>query len=113
MLRDLHSQLHFVRQIQDVDTEGVEPLEAIRDESEAAQRENEIGFESLKEAFEGEEVVGRYHKRIRRKKGVVDEEAKRAEDWDVLGQAGKRVGRYFVVESGRAGEEGDGSTEKG
>src|SRR3954454_3409908 len=33
MLKTLHSQLHFVRDIQSVDTEGVEPLQSIRDET--------------------------------------------------------------------------------
>jgi len=111
MLRDLHAQLHFVRQIQSVDTEGVEPLRALRDENlfrindelgmKGRKLGGEIGLTEMKEALAAEEVVGKYHKRIRRRKGVVDEEARRAEDWDILGQAGKRVGRYFVVESGR------------
>lgn len=99
MLRDLHSQLHFVRQVQGVDTAGVQPLRSLRDESRAAQEEDEIGVETLREAFNAEEVVGRYHKRIRRRK-VDDPEARAAEDWDVMGQAERKVGRYFVVESG-------------
>lgn len=105
MLHDLHAQLHFVKQIQRVNTDGVEPLQALRDESGFAQSDGkvrgEIGLEEMRDALAAEEVVGRHHKRIRRRKKLVDEEAKKAEDWDVLGQAGKKVGRYFVVESER------------
>ena len=103
MLRDLKGQLHFVQAIQQVDTRGVEPLRAIRDETEAAQRESEITMESMKDAFAQEETVGRFHRRIRRRQ-VVKGSAKEVEDWDVLGQAAKKVGRYFVVESAAAAE---------
>lgn len=101
MLRDLKAQLHFVKAIQSVDTTGVEPLRAIRDETAEAEKENEINLETMKGALAQEETVGKYHRRIRRKH-VVDEESKKAEDWDVLGQASKKVGKYFVVESGAA-----------
>ncbi len=99
MLQTLHSQLHFVRQIQSVDTTGVEPLRSIRDETSAAEKENEIGMEDLEEAFAKEEVVGRSGRLRRRKDERGDAEG--VEGWDVLGHAEKRVGRYFVVESGK------------
>lgn len=105
MLRDLHAQLHFVKQIQRVNTEGVEPLQALRGENKSIQSDGkvqgEIGLDEMRNALAAEEVVGKHHKRIRRRKNLIDEEAKKAEDWDVLGQAGKKVGRYFVVESER------------
>lgn len=101
MLRDLKAQLHFVKAIQAVDTTGVEPLQAIRDETVQARKENEITLESMKEALGNEEVVGRHHRRIRRRAGDVTD-AKEVENWDVLGQARKKVGRYFIVESGAA-----------
>jgi len=101
MLRDLRSQLHFVKAIQQVDTTGAEPLRTIRDETIEAEKENEITLDSMKEALADEEVVGKHHKRIRRRH-VVNEEMSKAENWDVLGQAPKKVGRYFVVESGAA-----------
>ncbi|RMZ85146.1 hypothetical protein DV738_g268, partial [Chaetothyriales sp. CBS 135597] len=45
MLRDLHSQIRFVQQMRDgVDVDGVEPLVAIRDESEAAVGEARVGL---------------------------------------------------------------------
>jgi aspartyl/glutamyl-tRNA(Asn/Gln) amidotransferase C subunit len=101
MLRDLKAQLHFVKAIQAVDTTGVEPMQAIRDQTARAKEENVITLESMREALANEEVVGRHHRRIRRRQGDVSD-AKAVEDWDVLGQAKKRVGRYFVVESGAA-----------
>ena len=39
MMKDLASQLHFVKQVQQVDVEGVEPLVAIRDETKRAEAE--------------------------------------------------------------------------
>lgn len=103
MLKTLHAQLHFVRDIQSVDTEGVEPLQSIRDESEEGIKEATIGMEHLKEAFLAEETKGR-NKRPRRKRDQpVD--TKGVEDWDVLGGASKKVetpfGQYFVVENGK------------
>lgn len=59
-----------------------------------------------------EEVVGRCKRprRMRNKgediKGVKGAAA--GEEWDVLGQAGERVGRYFVVRSGGNGKVQDG-----
>ena len=100
MIRTLESQLHFVRAIQRVDTDGVRPLQSIRDETAEAEQENEITLESLKDAFAKEETVPGRTRRIRRRKDVpVD--TKGVEDWDALAQAPKKVGRYFVVETGK------------
>ena len=88
-----------MREIQSVDTKGVEPLRSIRDETREAEKEIEINMEDLKEAFAREEKVGRMGRVRRRKDLPVD--TKGAEDWDVLGHATRRVGRYFVVESGK------------
>ena len=103
MLKTLHSQLHFVKDIQKVDTEGVEPLQSIRDETEEGIKEITIGMEELKEAFEKEEIKGRNRRPRRRRGEVVDTTG--TEDWDILGTAGEKVdlagGRYFVVRSGR------------
>lgn len=101
MMRDLRSQLHFVKAIQQVDTTGVEPLRTIRDERSEAEKENEVTLESMRAALANEEVVGKFHMRIRRRH-IANEETTKAEEWDVLGQAPKKVGRYFVVESGAA-----------
>jgi Asp-tRNA(Asn)/Glu-tRNA(Gln) amidotransferase C subunit len=103
MLKTLHSQLHFVRDIQKVDTEGVEPLVAIRDETEEGIREITIGVEQVKDALEMEEVVGRNRRPRRRTEGVGDLQG--VEDWDVLRTAGEKVegptGKFFVVRSGK------------
>ena len=100
MLRTLNAQLHFVREMQKVDTAGVEPLCSLRDETAQAQKENEIGLDDLKEAFGQEEIKGKHHKRIRRRPGI-EVDTKGAEDWDVLGHAERKVGNFFVVESTR------------
>lgn len=111
MVKDLQSQLKFVQAIQEVDTKGVEPLEAIRDETKAAEMENTITVDTLQAEFEKEEVVGR-RGRIRRKKPEMDDVEKNAhsdengastvsatKQWDPLRQAPKKQGRYFVVDT--------------
>lgn len=105
MLSTLHAQLHFVRAIQQVDTSGVKPLYAIRDETRAGLGEASIGLGTgaIREALAGEEAAGRCRRpRKRREEGKGVDEA----GWDVLGQAKERVGRYFVVRSGKTGVEG-------
>ena len=97
MIKDLQSQLHFVRAIQEVDTEGVEPLQAIRDETEEAEAENMITMESLKEDLAKEEVVGVRGRIKRRKRTSPDKEP--AEDWDPLAQAPGKHERFFVVDT--------------
>ena len=103
MLDTLHSQLHFVRAIQEVNTDDVEPLQSIRDETEEGIAEATIGMNDLKEAFAQEEIRGRNRRPKRKSGGVVD--TKGAEEWDVLGTASDKVenglGRYFVVRSGK------------
>ncbi|KAL0258761.1 hypothetical protein SLS55_006264 [Diplodia seriata] len=99
MLKTLRSQLHFVRAIQEVNTEGVPPLRAIRDETRTAEDQTKISLRSLKEALDQEEVRGKHYKRIERKEGPVD--TKGAEDWDVLAHAERKAGKYFVVDSGK------------
>ena len=100
MLSTLSSQLHFVKEIQKVDTTGVEPLQSLRDETAAGEQEAELGLEAMKEAFALEEVRGKHHKRIRRRNaGRVEKE----DEWDVLGTAEKKVSRFFVVDGGKDG----------
>jgi hypothetical protein len=99
MLETLDSQLHFVRQIQKLKTDGIAPLKSIRDESASADSECEIGYEELKGA-PGIEGVSRGSSPARQR-SAVSEASQETEDWDVLGQARRRVGRYFVVETGK------------
>lgn len=98
----LADQLHFVGKIQEVDTTGVTPLRAIRDETKAAEQEHTITLDTLQEALSKEKVIGTYHKRIQRDTTPVD--ARDVEDWDVLGSAERKSGKYFVVESERPQE---------
>lgn len=105
MLATLHSQLHFVRDIQKVNTDGVRPLQSIRDETAEGMKEITINMESLKDAFAKEEIKGR-NKRPRRKR--TEERLERVpgvEDWDPLSTAKETVqrggGRYFIVRSGK------------
>jgi hypothetical protein len=101
MLNTLSSQLHFVKQIQTVDTEGVEPLRVLRDETKAFEKEQEIGLNTLDEALQNEEWSGTFWRRpMRIKKSQVDEEVPETK-WDPLENAQRRGGhgkRYFVVD---------------
>jgi hypothetical protein len=81
---------------------GVEPLRAIRDETAAAEEEHTITLETLKDALASEKVIGTHYKRRQRDTTPVD--VKDAEDWNVLGSAECKVGKYFVVESERPQE---------
>ncbi|TKA30628.1 hypothetical protein B0A50_02348 [Salinomyces thailandicus] len=98
MLETLASQLHFVRDIQQVDTTGVEPLQSLRDETASGENASELGMAALSVALGKEDVRGKFHKRIRRRRDVeqTDEAA-----WDPLSTASKKVGRFFVVEGGK------------
>ena len=104
MLKTFHSQLHFVKDIQSVDTEGVDPLVRIAEETEVGRREATIGLQDLKDALDKEVVIGRNKRRRRvRDEGTVE----KGEDWDVFKTATETVevpgaGRYFVVRSGKA-----------
>jgi Asp-tRNA(Asn)/Glu-tRNA(Gln) amidotransferase C subunit len=102
MLDTLSAQLHFVGEIQQVDTTGVKPLRAVRDETSAAEAEQTVTLEALKDALAKEEIIGKHYKRIQRKTTPVD--AKDVEEWDVLGSAQRKIGKYFVVESERPQE---------
>ncbi|MCJ1274687.1 hypothetical protein MMC21_002484 [Puttea exsequens] len=99
MISDLQSQLRFVRSIQEGDTEGVEPLVALRDETKEAEKESEITLESLKAEFEKEEVVGR-RGRIRRRENTGNEKREKVA-WDPIERAGRKLGRYVVVDTAK------------
>ncbi len=102
MLDTLAAQLHFVGEIQRVDTTGIKPLRAIRDETKAAEQEQTIGLDTLKDALSKEKTIGKWHRRIQRDTTPV--KSTDVEDWDVLGSAEKKAGRYFIVESERSAE---------
>lgn len=103
MLKTLETQLHFVREIQKVDTTGVEPLVSIRDETLEAREENTITLADLQEELDAEQKVGR-NGRVRRV-ARDDPKAKKAEGWDMFKMVeGKTVGRFFVVRKQMEGE---------
>ncbi|KAJ5354222.1 hypothetical protein N7541_006786 [Penicillium brevicompactum] len=100
MLDTLESQIHFVKEIQLVDTTGVEPLPRIRDESSDAIKEHTIGIEQLKEYLAKEKTSGRRGK-IQRIVGVKNDCPDGIVwDGDALQSATKTKGKYFVVEIG-------------
>ena len=98
MLETLNNQLHFVNEIQKLDTDEVEPLRSLRDETQDGQKECEIGFNELEEALNLEETKGKHYKRIRRRQNLAAN-TKDAEEWDVLGHTERKVGKFFVVEN--------------
>lgn len=97
MIKDLQSQLQFVKAIQNVNTHGVKPLQSIRDETKRAEKENMITLESLKDEFDKEIVVGKRGRITKAEAPPCD--AENVENWDPLSQAPKKLGRYFVVET--------------
>ncbi|KAF3914281.1 hypothetical protein AA313_de0210433 [Arthrobotrys entomopaga] len=88
MLSELNDQLYFVNKMREVDVTGVEPLVAIRDEIE----EKGITLEDVERAEKELEGMGPMGE----------------EEWDPLREAGRKVGRYFVVE----GEMGEGESDE-
>ena len=69
MLATLESQLGFVRAVRGVDTRGVAPLRATRDETGAGQRQEQaVGVAALREALEGGEDVVGHARRPRRRR---------------------------------------------
>jgi len=101
MLETLESQIHFVREIQKVDTTGVEPLCVLRDETAAGAEDQTVRLADLQEYLDAEEVVGR-NGRIRRGDRH-DPVARMIERWDpfAMSEGKKRMGRYFFVRKGR------------
>jgi len=86
-----------------VDTEGLEPLQSIRDETREGIEEATIGLKDVRNALDEEEFKGRSRRPRRRRGPVVTE--KEVEGWDILGTAGETVevgeARFFVVRSGK------------
>ncbi|KAI9773752.1 MAG: hypothetical protein M1835_006112 [Candelina submexicana] len=98
MLKTLSSQLLFVKEIQNVDTTGVIPLQSIRDETAEAESENEITMDKLEGALAEEEAGINSKKRTRR---ILSVDTQCAEDWDPLAHTSRKLGRFFVVETGK------------
>lgn len=127
LLATLRTQLRLVRAVQAVDTAGVEPLRAIRDESAAGRAEATLTLARLRGALAREVPFG-FRRRPRRTTAVAGEEGEEAEaeagekkmvkkgegeagrgkektDEEMLVEratAARRVRGYYVVESGKA-----------
>lgn len=102
MLRTLETHIHFVREIQKVDTKGVEPLVSIRDETPEATAENTISLADLQEDLDAEQKVGK-NGRVRRISSD-DPKANKAEAWDLSKMAeGKMTEGFFVVKKQKEG----------
>jgi Asp-tRNA(Asn)/Glu-tRNA(Gln) amidotransferase C subunit len=99
MLSTLSAQLHFVKEIQKVDTAGVQPLRSLRDETASGEKAAELGLDAFEDALACEEVRGEFHRRIRRRKDAAP--VKTEAEWNVFAAASKKTGRYFVVEGGK------------
>ncbi|OBT92277.2 hypothetical protein VE01_09505 [Pseudogymnoascus verrucosus] len=113
MIAMLESQLHFVREIQKVDTTGVEPLQAIREETKEALAERTIGLKTLEDALALEEFKGKMKRPRRReserkkiKQSTIEsleelEGETGVEDrhWKPLSTANRTTGEYFVVKN--------------
>lgn len=94
-INTLRAQLHFVRDVQSVNTAGLRPLQSIRDETCEAVQEQTIGIREVEQALLQEESFG-HNKRPRRRKPKVASSS--TEEWDVLGLATRTAGRYVVVD---------------
>lgn len=97
MLQTLESQIHFVKEVQRVDTSNVTPLRSIRDETEHAQRENTISLSDLKPTLDRETRVGRTRKIQRQKAERLEHPDGESWDRDALKAANKKMGKFFVV----------------
>lgn len=97
MRETLGSQIHFVQEIQDIDTTDVEPLVTIRDETTENIKEEMITLEKLQPYLELEERVGT-NGTIRRRKPT---EVLTDSGWDPFelgeGKETRKMGKYFFV----------------
>ncbi|KAH6676078.1 hypothetical protein F5X68DRAFT_264278 [Plectosphaerella plurivora] len=102
LLASLRSHLRFVREIQAVDTTGIEPLRALRDETTRGREENTVRLADLKDALARETKFGHRQRprRVRAADGRVDKVAAEAENWNPLQTAGwTAADKYFVVQN--------------
>jgi len=120
MLHDLRDQVHFVKEIQKVDTTGVRPLVAIRDETTEHRQETTITRGTLAEFLALEEKKGK-NGTIRRRKDTyqvtsfsADSQPWREDpiEWSKVedpwatgeGAESRRIGKFFFVKRRQAGQ---------
>ncbi|KAJ9659805.1 hypothetical protein H2198_002874 [Neophaeococcomyces mojaviensis] len=101
MLKTLQSQIHFVKEVQKVDTTGLQPLVAIRDETHDAIREQMFTLEKLQPWLDIEKTVGT-NGTIRRQKS---KEMIKGSGWDPFdmgkGKETRKMGKYFFVKKNK------------
>ncbi|RKF80862.1 putative duf726 domain-containing protein [Golovinomyces cichoracearum] len=97
--RDLQSQLKFVRHVQSVDTEGVEPLVCVRNETTEGIRDSTVTLDDLMPALSKEYQKGKCLRPRRREEPLPREE----NDWDVFATSENVVElngeKYFAVQA--------------
>lgn len=102
MLKTLESQIHFVKDIQNVDTTNVEPLVTVRDETAEQIKESTITLETLQPYLDKEEKVGN-NGTIRRQKPT---DMIRDSGWDPFelgdGKESRKKGKFFFVKKEKA-----------
>lgn len=97
-LDTLCNQLRFVREVQSVETTGLQPLQAIRDETRQGIQEQTVGVKDVEQILIQEDSFG-HNRRPRRRKPVVD--TSDIGDWDVLATSSQTAGKYVVVNGAR------------
>ncbi|OAG39057.1 aspartyl/glutamyl-tRNA(Asn/Gln) amidotransferase, C subunit [Fonsecaea monophora] len=125
MLQDLRDQVHFVKEIQKVDTTGIEPLVAIRDETSEHRQEHTITRSTLAEFLALEEKKGK-NGTIRRRRDTYQVTSfttdsqpweedplpwSKVEDPWALGEGAesRKMGRFFFVKRKIPEKEHDGT----
>lgn len=102
MLKTLESQIHFVNEVQKVDTTGVEPLVAIRDETVESIQEQTVTLDKLQPYLDQEEKVG-VNGTVRRRK---PSEMVTNSGWDPFemgdGKESRKLGKHFFVRKEKA-----------
>ncbi|KKY32136.1 hypothetical protein UCDDA912_g07915 [Diaporthe ampelina] len=106
MLKTLRAQLHFVRDIQAVDTRGVEPLRSIRDETSAGVAESTVTLDTLRDALSRETAAG-FRRRPRRVKDARERGQSEEERLVEVATVERREKTYFVVASSKGAEKGE------
>lgn len=102
MLKTLQTQLHFVKQVQTVDARGVEPLVAIRDETQGHIQERTVTLNTLKPFLAKEDQVGK-NGTVRRRKATQKIKDSGWNPFDLgEGNETRKDGRFFFVKKVKA-----------
>ncbi len=100
MLRHMTSHIHFVREVQQVDTQDASALRSIRVETDSAFSDNQISIDSVKDALLSEETSGRHFMQIRRRIASTSDYKSNGGP-KIMDSAERKSGNYFVVDRER------------